>query len=196
MLSLPVIGTRRIDLLLQGVRALELLPGPEPCCCNPQRQYVRRHCQIRMHQKPAGRVDALADALVLAAAHRRGEVHCLRSEALPSEFGRVTMNEYRAVAGGEPASRRVEMAPENVLLAHPDIGEEAVGRLRVRPVLTGKRYRASEARVHALDKLAKATVQSAVAETAARKLLVKPSLLHDLTYLSLILSEQEHDPVK
>ena len=132
-----------------------------------------------MHPQPADRVHALATALVLAAAHLRREAHCLGTPALPGKLCRVMKNEDRAVAGDEPTPRRVEMAPKNIFFAHPVVGEEAVGRLRVGPVLTGQRYRLSEPGIHALDQLTKATVQQAVAKTAARKLLVEPPLLHD-----------------
>ena len=72
------------------------------------------------------------------------------------------------------------MAPKNIFFAHPVVGEEAVGCLRVGPVLAGQRDALSEPGFHLLDQLAKATVQPAVAKTAARKLLLKPLTFHAL----------------
>ena len=44
----------------------------------------------------------------------------------------------RAVAGGDPVLRRIEVAPKDLLFAHPLVGEEAIGRLRAGPVLAGQ----------------------------------------------------------
>ena len=88
-------------------------------------------------------------------------------------------NKDGAIAGGEPAPRRVEMAPKNIFFAHPVVGEKAVGRLRVGPVLAGQRYRLSEPGIHALDQLTQATVQPTVAKTTARELIVEPLFFHD-----------------
>ena len=170
---------RRIDLPPEGVGALELLPGPEPGRGHSQRQTVRGRRQARMHQQPAHRVHALTAGFVLAAAHLCGEAHRFGAFALPGKLRRVMKNEDRAVAGGEPAPRCVEMAPKNLFFAHPVVGEEAVGRLRVRPVLAGQRNALPEPGIHTRDQLAKAAVQPTVAEAAARKFLVKPSILHD-----------------
>ena len=132
-----------------------------------------------MHQQATDRVHALATALVLAAAHLRGEAHRFGTLALVGKLRRVVKNEDRAVAGGETASRRVEMASKNVFFAHTLVGEEAVGRLRAGPVLAGQRNALPETDLHPFDQLMKATVQAAVAKTAARKLLVEPPFLHD-----------------
>ena len=149
---------RRVDLPLESVRPLELLPGPELGRGHPQRQPICRCRQARMHQQPTDRVHTLTTALVLAAAHLRGEAHRFGPTALVGKFRRVMKNEDRAVAGGEPAPRRVKMAPKNLLFAHPLIGEEAVGCLRAGPVLAGQRDRLSEHPCsHALDQLTKAT---------------------------------------
>ena len=50
----------------------------------------------------------------------------------------------RAVADGEPVPRRIEMAPKDLLFAHPLVGEEAIRRLRAGPVLAGQRDALSE----------------------------------------------------
>ena len=107
------------------------------------------------------------------------EAYGLRALASPGELRRVMEHQDRAVAGGEPAPRRIEMAPENPLFVHPLVGEETIGRLRGGPVLAGQRDALAETDLHAFDQLAKATVQAAVAKLAARKFLVKPPSLHD-----------------
>ena len=94
--------------------------------------------------------------------HRRGDAHGLRPLACAAKSADSDV-----------------FARENPLFAHPLVGEEAVGRLRVRPVLASQRYRLSEAGILALDQLTNTTVQPAVAKTAARKLLVQPPFLHD-----------------
>ena len=85
-------------------------------------------------------------------------------------------NEDRAIAGGEPAPTRVEMAPKNIFFAHPVVGEEAVGCLRVGPVLASQRDALAEPGFHLLHQLAKAAVQPTVAKPAAGKFLVKPPI--------------------
>ena len=88
-------------------------------------------------------------------------------------------NEDRAIADGEPAPSPVEMAPKNIFFAHPVVGEEAAGRLRVGPVLTGQRNGLAKPDSQTLHQLAEAAVQPAVAKPAAGKFLVKPPILHD-----------------
>ena len=110
---------RWIDPLREGVRSLELLPGPELDRGHSQRQPVRRHRQARMHQQSADRVHAVATEFVLAAAHLCREAHRLRPPAPPGKLRRVMKNEDRAIAGGEPAPSRVEMAPKKTLFALP-----------------------------------------------------------------------------
>ena len=109
--------------------------------------------------------------------HRRGEAHRLRPLAPPGELRRVMHHQDRALAGREAAMRGVEMAPKNVLFAHPVVGKEPIGRLRAGPVLAGQRNALSEPDIHARDQLAKATVQTTVAEPARRKLPIKPPFL-------------------
>ena len=84
----------------------------------------------------------------------------------------------RAVGGGEPALRRIEMTLENLSLAHPVVGEKAISCLRAGPVLAGQRNALPEPGSHLLNQLAKPPVQSTVAKPAPRKLLVKPTVLH------------------
>ncbi len=86
---------------------------------------------------------------------------------LPGKLRRVMENEDRAIAGGETVARCVEMAPKNIFFAHPVVGEEAVGRLRVGPVLAGQRNALPEPDFHTRDQLAKPAVKPAVAKPAA-----------------------------
>ena len=104
-----------------------------------------------MHQQSADCVQAVATRLVPAAVHRRGEAHGLRPLAPPGDLRRVMEHQDRAVAGGEPVPRRIEMAPKNALFTHPLVGEEAIGRLRAGPVLAGQRDALSEPGTHAFD---------------------------------------------
>ena len=120
-----------------------------------------------MHQQPADRVHAVATGFVLAAAHLCREAHRLRTPAPPGKLRRVMKNEDRAIAGGEPAPSRVEMAPKNIFFAHPVVGEEAIGCLCVGPVLASQRDALSEPGFHLLHQLAKAAVQPTVAKPAA-----------------------------
>ena len=136
MLSLPSIGIRvGLILFLRAFVPLNFFRVQNLTAAIPSGNPVRRHQQARMHQQFADRVHAVTTGFVLAAAHLCREAHRLRTPAPPGKLRRVMKNEDRAIAGGEPAPSRVEMAPKNIFFAHPVVGEEAVGCLCVGPSL-------------------------------------------------------------
>ena len=149
----------------------------------PSRKRPRRVIH-RAVMREAQEVESLRLAHpALATVHYREPAKLHEAGLVPvkaeTELRRVMKNKDRAIAGGEPAPSRVEMAPKNIFFAHPVVGEEAVGCLRVGPVLASQRDALSEPGFHFLHQLAKAAVQPTVAKPAAGKLLVKPSILHD-----------------
>src|SRR3954453_8380310 len=66
------------------------------------------------------------------------------------------------------------MAGQDLRLADPIIGEEAVGRLRVRPVLARKRQACPDRARHALDEFAQALAQTLIHEHASGELALPP----------------------
>lgn len=93
-----------------------------------------------MHQHSADRVMAPTAVLVLAAIDALGQANSARVRALVGEFRRVLNKEDQASTIIVTRSRGGEVTAEDVGLLHALVGEEAVGRLRVRPVLARERY--------------------------------------------------------
>jgi hypothetical protein len=102
-----------------------------------QRQALHRHHKGGVHEKAADRVHAEAAGFVATAVHPIGEADRLGPLPPEGELGRVLEDQDRAAGGGEAIPRRPEMTGEDLRFADPLIGEEAVSRLRVGPVLAG-----------------------------------------------------------
>ena len=92
-----------------------------------------------MHEKAADRVHPEAASFILTAVHAAGDADRLGALALEGEFGGVLDHQNGAVRCGEAVTCGLEMAGEDLRLADPIIGEEAVSRLRVRPILARER---------------------------------------------------------
>ena len=115
---------------------------------------------------PAGFVLAAVDAI--------GDADRLGALALEGELGRVLEDQDRALGRGEALARRLEVAGEDLRLADPIIGEEAVGGLRVGPVLAHEGQAAADRAVHPLDQLAQALAQARIGEGASGELALPP----------------------
>jgi hypothetical protein len=80
----------------------------------------------------------------------------------------------RTIGGGRAITGRLKVTGENVRFVHPVIGEKAVSRLRIGPVLAHQRnalaHRASDLR----HQFAQPLVQALVGKIAASKLAIKP----------------------
>src|SRR3954469_16402363 len=128
----------RIDLPFQGGGALELLPGPELHGRQAQRQPLGGDRPAGVHQQPADGVLAIPALLVLAAVDAAGLADPLGPAPPAGELGRVVEHHDRAADAVGPVARRAEVAAEDLPLADPVVGEEAVGRLGGGPVLAGE----------------------------------------------------------
>ena len=80
----------------------------------------------------------------------------------------------RAVRCGEAVARGLKMAGQDLRLADPIIGEEAVGCLCVRPVLARERQAGPDRARHALDEFAHALAQTLIHEHASGELALPP----------------------
>ena len=69
-----------------------------------------------------------------------------------------------------------EVAAENVGFIHASIGEEAIGRLRARPVLASKRDAAAHAVTNLLQQLGKPSAKAGILEGAFIDLTIGPML--------------------
>src|SRR5689334_24133080 len=107
-----------------------------------------------MHQEPAHLAMAAALALVAAAMHATGEANGARLLSVKGEFGRVVQNQDRPCRRADTLTRGVEMPAQNIVFAHAFVGEEAVGGLRVCPILTGQWNAFAHGLLGLLNKLA------------------------------------------
>src|SRR3954463_661814 len=160
MLSLASMGTR-VGLTLRLSAAV-----PLNCCRDqnftaerpngrPSVVTAREECM-----KATDRVHPEAAGFVLTAVHAAGDADRLGALALERELGGVLDHQNGAVRRGEAVARGLEMAGEDLRLADPIIGEEAVSRLRVRPVLACERQARPDRARHTLDEFAQALAQT------------------------------------
>lgn len=92
-----------------------------------------------MPQKTADRVHPETPGFVLAAVDAIRHADRIGAFPLIGKFRRVLQNQDRAGRCDKAAAGRLEMAGENIRLLDAVVREEAVGRLRVGPVLTCQR---------------------------------------------------------
>src|SRR4051794_17285406 len=167
---------RRVDLSLERVGALELLPGPELHGRQAQRQPLGRDRQADVHQQPADGVHAEAALLVLAAVDAAGLADPLGPPSPVGELGRVVEHHDRAADAGGPVAGRAEVAAEDLALADPVVGEETVGRLGGGPILAGERDALPHRARHLGEQRAQPSAQPLVGEPASRDLVVDPGI--------------------
>ncbi len=78
------------------------------------------------------------------------------------------------------------MAAEDVGFLHALVGEEAVGRLRVRPVLTRERYAPAHTVTNLLQQLAKSLTKTSILESCLVDLALRP--VFDGAFITIILA--------
>src|SRR3954453_8176547 len=166
----------RIDLPLQGGGALELLPRPELHGRQAERQPLGGDRQAGVHQEPADRVLAIPALLVLAAVDPAGLADPLGPPPPVGELGGVVEHHERAADAGGPVSRRAEVAGEDLAFADPVIGEEAVGRLGVGPVLAGEGDAPAHRAPHPDEQRTQPSAQPLVGEPASGDLAIDPGI--------------------
>jgi hypothetical protein len=117
-----------------------------------------------------------AAGFVLTAVHAASDADRLGALALERELGGVLDHQNGAVRRGEAVTCGLEMAGEDLRLADPIIGEEAVGCLCVRPVLACERQAGPDRARHTLDEFAQALAQTLVPEHASGELALPPGV--------------------
>src|SRR5439155_12785047 len=104
--------------------------------------------------------------------------------ALVGEFRRVLNKEDRASTIIVTRARGGEVTAEDVGLLHARVGEEAVGRLRVRPFLARERYALAHAVTNLLQQLAKSLTETGILERCLADLALRP--MFDGTFITTI----------
>ncbi len=129
------IATRAGTDLLQSVRALECLSGPERDRCESQRQALRGHYKARTHEDAARRVVPWNPISVGTGNTDARPTERLGIVPLIAEFRGVMEHEDRSVRCRCAISSRLETTCQNISLTDPALIEETVSSFRVRPVL-------------------------------------------------------------
>lgn len=99
--------------------------------------------------------------LVPTAVNAFGQADSARIRALVGEFRRVLNEENWACTIIVTRARGGEVAAEDISFLHAFVGEEAIGRFRVRPVLPCERYAPAHAVTNLLQQLAKSLTENA-----------------------------------
>lgn len=127
-----------------------------------------------MHQESTHRAQQATAILVLAAIQLVHDADLIAALPLVGEFRRVVQDQDRPVRRGEAVTCRLEMPFEDLGLADPLVGEEAVSRLGVGPVLASQRNALAHGVAHPLQQRPQSLVQTRISEAAAGSLPIEP----------------------
>ncbi len=161
----------RIDLALERIRALELLPRPELHRCKPERQAVTGHRERGMHEQATQRVHANLTCFVTPSVDGAGDPDGVMALALERELGRILEDQYRAVTGPHTLACRCEVTRQDLRLADPFVGKETVSGFGAGPVLAGKRQAGAETAVHLSDEPVQTLLEAGIGESATGEFL-------------------------
>src|SRR5579863_7670431 len=109
---------------------------------------------------------------------------CVR--ALVGEFRRVLNEENWAFTVIVTGARGSEVTAEDVAFLHALVGEEAVGRLRIRPILSRERYTPAHAVTNLLQQLSETLTKAGILEGCLVDLALRP--VFDGAAITLILA--------
>ena len=176
MLSFFSMGTRvGLIFLLSAAVPLNLSRVQNFTAAQSQRQSGGRNGKARMHQYPAGRVHSgIASQVSFAVFDALRNPDQLRPVPLIGELGRVVKHENRTVRYRYTLARRLEMARQNVRFADPIIGEKAIRRLRVRPILANERDTLAYVARNPLKQCAKSLAKPCIPKFAPGDLSINP----------------------
>ncbi len=127
-----------------------------------------------MEEDPADRVKSGPTVLVIPSVGDLGHSNGMLLLPLEGELRRIVKHENRLRRGLKAVAGCLEMAREDLPLAHPVIGEKAIGGLRPCPVLTGHRDTLPDPLREPLDQGPEPPSQTDVRELASGELLIDP----------------------
>lgn len=175
MLSFSSIGTWvGLIFFLSAFGSLELLARPELDGRYPKWQSVRRYHQARMHQNAARGIVAQSSIFSPAGHAFARDTDSLDIFSLLRELGRIMQHQNGSLARRKTRARRAEMPGQNVRFADSIVGEKAVSRFGVGPVLAHQRNTLAGITGQLREQCAKSFTQTRVFERAARQLVINP----------------------
>ena len=96
--------------------------------------------------------------------------------SLIAELRGVVQHEDRAIGHRHPIARRLKMTGQDVRLADPIVGEQAIGRLGIGPILADQRNALPHGAPDLRQQFAQPLVQTIIGKTTAGKLTINPRL--------------------
>src|SRR3954466_1989405 len=118
-----------------------------------------------MHQDTANRMVTKPTILAAPAVHAFCKADRMWVAALVRELRGVLQNQDRSVALGAAAVGRRKMTAEDLALLNPWVGEEAIRRFGVGPILAGKGNAAAHSFAQSTEQIAKPPPESRILET-------------------------------
>src|SRR6516162_10212079 len=165
---------RRVDLLLERRGPFELLSCPQLNRGQADRHAIRGQRQARMHQNAADRMSAHAAGFVASAVYTLRDADRLRCLPLEGELCRVVQHEDPTLGRPGTLACRLKVPRQDIGFVDALVGQEAVSRLGVGPVLTGKRYALPHRPSDLAQQLMQPPCQALVGKVAVSKLTIKP----------------------
>ncbi|MGY3219756.1 hypothetical protein ACVIM5_000363 [Bradyrhizobium sp. USDA 4512] len=167
MLSFCSIGTR-VGLIFRfsAVVPLNFLRVQNLYCRQSERKPLGRYGETRMHQ----------DAALCASCRLARKADQVRLLALEAEVRRVMEDEDRSLRRRYAPARRLEMTAKNIRLVDPFVGEEAIGGLRVGPILTNQRDALTHVAPDLCEQFAEPATKPLILKLASRNFLINPRL--------------------
>jgi hypothetical protein len=170
-------NARLIDLSFEGGGSFEFLPCPEFDRCHSEREPFGRHSETRMHQNSASRMRfGAAGEISSTVGDALRNADQLRPLSLRGELCRVVKHKHKAVCCHCAVAGRLKMTGKNVRLTDPFIGEKAIGRLRIGPILANERYALTHGAPDPLKQYAIPLAKPRIPKFAFRDLSINPGL--------------------
>jgi hypothetical protein len=114
--------------------------------------------------------------LVASAVDPVGRTDGVRLLPAVGELRRVVQDEDRPIDGGRASPRRSKMSGENVAFVDALIGQEAIGRLGIGPILAGERDASPHGVAHLIEQTAEPLRKPRVPKIASACLLINPTI--------------------
>jgi hypothetical protein len=170
-------NARLIDLSFEGGGSFEFLPRPEFDRCHSKREPFGRNSETRMHQNSASRMRfGAAGEISSTVGDALRNADQLRPLSLIGELCCVVKHKHKAVCRHCAVAGRLKMTGKNIRLTDPFIGEKAIGRLGIGPILANERYALTHGAPDPLKQYAKPLAKPRIPKFAFSDLSINPSL--------------------
>jgi hypothetical protein len=129
-----------------------------------------------MHQNSASGVQFGAASDVSSAVDTLRYADQLRPLSLIGKLRSIVEHENKTIRRSQAITSRLEMTGQNVRLANPVIGEKAIGRLGIGPILANERNALTHGAPDPLKQCAKPLAKPRILKFASGNLFIYPGL--------------------